>query len=157
MDIDYRTILSEIDHRKYRYIGSGSGRRVFDLGDGHVIKVAKNKKGIAQNEVEHRISRETSSKLFAPVISMSEDARYLIMEKAERVYSMSEVMWYFGVRTEHQLLKDPDIHKIILDYDLVRADILRKSSWGFVGDELVIIDYGFTRYVRERYYRRHHD
>lgn len=34
-----------------KYIGSGSSRNVFDLGNGYVMKVAKNLAGIAQNKV----------------------------------------------------------------------------------------------------------
>ena len=40
----------------YIYIGSGSSRNVFDLGNGYVMKVAKNIAGIAQNKSEYRIS-----------------------------------------------------------------------------------------------------
>lgn len=31
-------------------------------------------------------------------------------------------------------------------------DLNRESSWGIIHEKMVIIDYGFTRKVRDRYY-----
>jgi len=38
-------------------IGSGSGRIVYDFGEGMVLKLAKNTKGVAQNNIESDIGR----------------------------------------------------------------------------------------------------
>ena len=43
MIIAFSQIMLRIKRGYYRYIGSGSGRKVFDLGNGYVIKVAKNR------------------------------------------------------------------------------------------------------------------
>ncbi|HHX11997.1 MAG TPA: hypothetical protein GX731_04185, partial [Clostridiales bacterium] len=47
--IDFDSIIMNIGKGNYQFIGSGSGRRVYDLGNGYVVKVAKNNRGIAQN------------------------------------------------------------------------------------------------------------
>ena len=53
---EFNQIKLNIKRGYYRYIGSGSGRQVFDLENGYVVKVAKNKAGIAQNKSEYKIS-----------------------------------------------------------------------------------------------------
>lgn len=42
-------------------IGSGSSRICFNIGNGHILKLAKNKKGLAQNEFEEETSRMSSA------------------------------------------------------------------------------------------------
>lgn len=154
MEVDYESILYEIAQGNYRYIGSGSARRVFDLGNGYVIKIAKNDKGLAQNQVEFMISNKDDSGLFARVMDMSSNGRYLIMERAGHVYDIREVFDYFNVRSERYFLHLTEIQKIVSKYDLVKADLLRPTSWGSIRREIVIIDYGFTHQVRANYYHR---
>ena len=136
----------------YRQIGSGSSRDVFDLDNGYVIKVAKNRAGIAQNESECNISDLDNSDLFAKVIEVSNNFEFLIMEKADKIYYMSDVLKYFKVRSKRQLFKLKQLQNIKRNYNLLLADLERKSSWGMINGRPVIIDYGFTREVKERYY-----
>ena len=136
----------------YRHIGSGSSRDVFDLDNGHVIKVAKSRAGIAQNESEYNISYHDNSGLFAKVIEVSNNFKFLIMEKAGKVYYISDVLEYFKVRSKRQLLNLIEIQEIKRNYNLLLGDFARTSSWGIIDGRPVIIDYGFTREVKERYY-----
>ena len=136
----------------YRHIGSGSSRDVFDLDNGYVLKVAKNRAGIAQNESEYNISYFDNSGLFAKVIEVSNNFKFLIMEKADKVYYMSDVLEYFKVRSKRQLLKLKELQDIRRNYNLVLGDLQRKSSWGMINGKPIIIDYGFTREVKSKYY-----
>ena len=137
---------------KYRYIGSGSSRRVFDLGNGYVVKVAKNRAGIAQNKMEYKISLTDLSNLFAKVIQVSEDFYALIMEKADKIDNFSYVCNYFKARSIIEVLKLKEIQDIHYRYNLLLNDLCRTSSWGIINGRPVIIDYGFTREIRKRYY-----
>jgi hypothetical protein len=136
----------------YRYIGSGSSRRVFDLGNGYVVKVAKNRAGIAQNKMEYKISLINPSNLFAKVIQVSEDFYALIMEKADKIDNFSYVCNYFKARSIVEVLKLKEIQNIHNRYNLLLNDLCRTSSWGIINGRPVIIDYGFTREIRKRYY-----
>lgn len=136
----------------YRYIGSGSGRRVFDLGNGYVVKVAKNIAGIAQNEVEYRISFLEDSNLLAEVIEVSGDFKFLVMKKADIVNNFSDVLRYFNVRNRDELIRLREIQNINRKYNLLLADLKRTSSWGMINGVPVIVDYGFTSEVKQRYY-----
>jgi len=149
----FNEIMSNITLGYYRYIGSGSGRQVFDLRNGYVIKVAKNIAGIAQNKVEYKISSNDQSPLFAKVIQASNDFALLIMQKADEIYNISYVWKYFNVTSKRELFNSKELQNIKSSYNLLLNDFGRESSWGIINGRPVIIDYGFTREVRERYYK----
>lgn len=148
----FNQIMMNIQRGYYKYIGSGSSRQVFDLGSGYVIKVAKNEAGIAQNESECMISYYDKSDLFAKVVQVSNDFRFLVMEKADKIDSITEVWKFFDVRSKSELFNLKELRKILNNYNLLLSDLSRKSSWGMINGRPVIIDYGFTREVCERYY-----
>lgn len=139
----------------YKYIGSGSSRKVFDLGNGYVVKVAKNKAGIAQNKMEYTISLTDSSNLLAKVIQSSKDFYILIMEKADKIDNFSYVCDYFKVDNILQVLTLKEFQNLHYKYNLLLNDLRRTSSWGIINGKPVVIDYGFTKEIRERYYLFH--
>ena len=135
-----------------KYFGSGSSRYVFDLGNGYVMKVAKNLAGKAQNKVEYQISSMDSSDLFAKVMQVSSNFNYLVMQKADKINSITDFLYYFKVRSIDELFSLREFQNIVYRYNLLANDLCRTSSWGIVNGEPVIIDYGFTREVSARYY-----
>lgn len=152
MMVDFDEISININKNYYPIIGSGSGRRVYDLKNGYVVKVAKNKRGIAQNKVEREIASMDHSDVFAVVIAVSEDFVYLIMEKAEKVHHISEVWRYFHVKSNHELFQVRELDDITQKYHLIRPDLYKPYSWGICHGRPVIIDFGFTKEVRNKYY-----
>lgn len=151
-EVDFDIIFSNVKEGTYRFIGSGSGRRVFDMGNGYVVKVAKNKKGIAQNEVEYQIASEDHSELFAKIPKVSKDFSLLIMEKADRLRNFSDIWKYFNVKNNRELFQLEEFNYIFPKYNLLPADLSSSVNWGTINGRPVIIDYGFTSYVRKRYY-----
>lgn len=65
-------------------IGAGSSRIVFAVDDEKVLKVAKNQKGIAQNQEEMQDWRQNYYDCFAKVYDASEDGIFLEMQAARR-------------------------------------------------------------------------
>lgn len=61
-------------------IGSGSSRTVFQIDDEKVLKLAKNQKGIAQNEKENEVSRYYSADIFPEVYENAEDFSFLVSD-----------------------------------------------------------------------------
>lgn len=153
MEINYDEISNSISSDNLNTIGMGSGRMVYDLGDGYVVKKARNKRGIAQNKVEHKISANNNSKLIAEVISVSDDYIYLIMKKADKISSSREIWNYYNVKNFNELFSLDSFYELIKNNDLLLPDLYRKSSWGIIDGRPVLIDYGFTKEVRRRYYR----
>ena len=148
----FNQIMFNIQRGYYRYIGSGSGREVFDMENGYVIKVAKNKAGVAQNKAEYKISFNDNSDLFAKAIEISNDYNLLIMEKADPINNILVIWKYFNVRSKRELFNSKELQNIKREYNLLLGDFARKSSWGMINGRPVIIDYGFTREVKNRYY-----
>jgi hypothetical protein len=154
MTVDFDEIMLNLRRRAYRQIGSGSGRNVYDIGDGYVAKVARNRKGLAQNEAEYEISVADESGLFANIIDATPNLRITIMEKAVPLHSFSTVWRYFGVRSNRQLYNIPLIQSTMARHSLIFPDLCRAQNWGVVNGRPVIIDYGFTTSVNRRYYFR---
>lgn len=151
MGIDFKYIKKNIEMKKYRLIGSGSGRHVYDLDNGYVVKMAKNRKGLVQNKAEYQIASTNHSHIFARIAAVSEDFLYLIMEKAERIESISEVLNYYHVRNYGELFRLDNFQSVIKENNLLLADLRRRNSWGLVKGKPVIIDFGFTKEVSKYY------
>ena len=153
MIVDIFKIEEDIKNKKYRYIGQGSSRKVFDMRNGYVVKIARNNAGIAQNNAEYKIYNRDDSKIFAKVLGVSEDYRYLIMEKAKAIRDYNIILEYFDVNYKGDLKSVVIIVKIMNKHSLLWGDIKKKSSWGIIGDRLVMIDYGFTYNIKKQYYQ----
>ncbi len=150
--IDLSNILNNLYNGTYPALGSGSGRRVYDLGDGTALKAAKNKKGYAQNQVEAIISEMDDSDLFAKTLFISPDNHFLIMEKADPITDFSYVRDYFHVKNNRELFQLSNFSYIPRKYNLLVTDLCRPANWGILRNRPVIIDYGFTGRIRRKYY-----
>lgn len=152
MFISDNQIILNINRGMYKYIGEGSSRKVFDLNNGYVIKIAKNRAGVEQNKMEYYISTSDDTGLFAKVVQASNNYNFIIMRRATRIGDISYVWRYFNVKNKIEFLRLPELQKIKNKYNLLLNDLNRESSWGLINGKIVIIDYGFTRKVRDRYY-----
>lgn len=151
MGVDFDNIKTNIDKQKYRLIGSGSGRHVYDLDNGYVVKAAKNRRGLAQNKAEYRIASTDRTRIFARITAVSEDSLYLIMEKADMINSLQEVWSYYHVRNNRELFRLEKFREAMRKNNLLLPDLSRRNSWGKVRGKPVIVDYGFTREVSRFY------
>lgn len=152
MRVNFEAIRQGISKERLPVIGIGSGRIVYDLANGYVVKMARNKKGLAQNKAEFRIAAAGSSPLIANILSVSMDYKYLIMEKAEKIRSVEPVCLFHNVSNLKELFRKDYFSEFIRNNELLLPDLYRKSSWGIINGRPVLVDYGFTKDVR-RYYR----
>lgn len=152
MDTPLNQIINNLNLEQYPKLGSGSGRKVYDLKDGNVLKAAKNVKGYAQNQVEYIISEMDDSELFAKVSLISENSRFLIMQKAAPITDFAIVRSYFHVNTNYELFCLNNLSYIPCKYNLLISDLCRPANWGLLKGRPVIIDYGFTGRIRRQYY-----
>jgi hypothetical protein len=142
--------------RWFTKIGSGSARDVYDINGKYVVKVAKNPKGIAQNEQEcdtHEI--EEYKDFLANILYCASDYSFVVMEHAEKVknnkvfrdimgfgidYLHHEFQNRFGKKWyNHTYDKKRDIPK---DED---AEITIREISDYVGN---VIDEGYGDIVR---------
>lgn len=140
-------------------MGTGSARVVLDADANHVIKIAKNAKGIAQNELEADVSR-LGSDIIASVVDHDDEYFYLESEKASKMtpglwksitgWTWDEWMSTFGNymlrmngrRSSFRVPEDfEDIEEteffnelvgLAANYDMPTGDLMRISSWGVI-------------------------
>jgi hypothetical protein len=163
-------------------IGAGSARVVYAVDDKTVLKLAKNKKGLAQNYVEGDWGLHNMYAGILPdLIDKDEDDLWLIIEKAEKI-KPSEVEQLEGVKfKDYQYVVGKEITErsgrqypyatSIDDYDAVRdndfvnevvemainfgfpvGDLTRISSLGKIDGRVVITDAGLTEDVMKEHY-----
>lgn len=152
MLISYNSIMFNIKRGAYKYLGEGSSRKVFDLNNGYVVKIAKNIAGVEQNRIEYMISEDDNSNLLAKVVQASNNYDFIIMRRARKVKDILDVWDYFNVTNKNEFLDLPELKRLKTNYNLLLNDLNKKTSWGMIGGRPVIIDYGFTKRVKERYY-----
>lgn len=146
-------------------IGVGTGRVVYDLGDGRVIKIAKNKRGIMQNKTEAFVYSSSFDKSIFPVICcVDPNLRYIICEKAtvinegtfQEIVGVGLSDFLYNVRFLKNLVTPNWLHVKTIDlitrFDLDRFDISSETSWGVVGERIVLLDYGLTLDSARKYY-----
>jgi len=80
------------------YINEGSSRAVFALSEKEVLKIAMNRAGIAQNEAEHKLSKEERAKGFvAEVYQFGKGFSWLRSERVVPVASFDEFKELSGI------------------------------------------------------------
>lgn len=84
-----KSFSGRVDYAKQHLgnpIGSGSGRIVFDIDGDKVLKLAKNAKGVAQNNAEASTGRYADTHhIVTKVIDSADDDSWVISEKAKKV------------------------------------------------------------------------
>ncbi len=153
MNFDFAELISQLKVNKYKRLGSGSCRNVYDLGNGYVVKVAKDVRGILQNQIEQKSYLTHKSGFFAEVAAVSENYRYLIMVKAKRITDIRIVLRHYKVRSFDELMKNPLLEEDLENHKIGSGDLKRASSWGIVNDVPVLIDYGLNQSTYNKYYR----
>lgn len=184
---DFNAIESYNGKLKYanerlQKLGSGSARVVYKVDDEKVLKIAKNKKGIAQNSVESEGYLQNYD-IVARVFEVSNDDFWIEMEWAKKVTPTRfkqitgidiKKLWSYlfyikSNNTQPMELSEKEIEEIeenefvidlqdlIFDYNMLSpGDFGRLSSYGEVkrnGEEkIVLVDFGITNRVYYDYY-----
>lgn len=163
-------------------ISSGSGRIVYGIDDTKVLKLARNEKGIAQNEVEGDwYVNDIFEDIIAGVIERDENYRWIVSKRATKV-TMSEFRHITGVdlkyffryvlsmstpphEAPHTMDKDvinkldnlyfaQELIDLIRSTNLSTGDMDRLSTYGKINNKLVLVDYGLTPHVYHTHYVR---
>lgn len=166
-------------------VGAGSGRVAFTIqyeGRPTVLKIAKNKKGLAQNEYEAQTLSEYMIKdtgLFIPLIDYDEEHEpplWLHTEKAEKM-KPTQFKKFFGVdhntldlvlqygtgnhkygSTEgfDELIQNNEnlyeLTNIVGNYGMPTGDFSRLANWGIYKGHPVVIDVGLSQDILKQYY-----
>ena len=174
----------EYCEQNLKRISSGSGRIAYQIDNDKVLKLAKNAKGIAQNEVEADYSKDYYD-IVAKVYDVDENYTFIEMELAKKINPSifknitgfdfklvyEYLNYYFGktrrfcppnieeiVESLNENEFIIDIMELVGNYDLSFGDFNKISSFGLVNrngeNKIVLIDYGLTDEVYNTHYRR---
>lgn len=161
-------------------ISSGSARIVYKIDDEKVLKLAKNKKGIAQNEIEIDYSNDYYARnIVAETFEYDDDYLWLEMQLAKKLDRttfkritnldfnsyVSGIIFYGekGNNRQSESLKYlwwNDFFLTVIDfintYELPYGDFTKLNSYGLVNkdgkESIVLIDYGLTDDVFNDFY-----
>lgn len=153
------------------FIGQGSDRRVYRLGDGNVFKLAKRSRGLEQNKREQELAAK--SDLVAQVLYYVNSSAWVIAQECTKVTAKefknrTGLGWYVFcrcLRTAVALRNDEDMdQEAIQEYEryadneflkaystfvyesrIMLGDVIRLNSWGVTlrkPERLVLVDYG---------------
>jgi hypothetical protein len=167
----------EYAERNFTHLSSGSSRIVYLTSRETIIKLAKNDKGIAQNEAE--ANPKMKSKFLNKILSCAQNAAWIEVPYLEKItekqfeemtglkfedfgesirYGLRDVSGNTDQKKPDNFAKVEklDIYKEMKDigekFKLMPGDLARISSWGTKGGNPVLIDAGLTADVFEDFY-----
>jgi hypothetical protein len=181
---DLNSVLEYVNKTLGRAVlGEGQGRIVYRLGNGKVLKVAKNEGGVGQNQAEASVCASSADvvSLFPKVFEHSQAWFWLLTEEAQEMTeeafrSLTGLPWKmfwsalkgaFSGKASNVTQQDQQnyaqasanqffarVVKAIRDCKYEPGDIAKLDSWGIVNGKPVIIDSGFTEAVNKSYYNK---
>lgn len=145
-------------------VGEGSSRIVYKIDDETVLKIAKNKKGLAQNQVETDWGMHQMYSDLLPDLIEADDDDYLwlVKQRANRIKKSDfermtghkfedfgtalrlradEIMGRLrgSIPDEYEDILDDefvnDVISLIIDFDLEPGDMAQIGNWGKLSDE----------------------
>lgn len=131
--------------KNFRYLGEGSSRVVFGIDNQYVVKCSKSRNGDKQCSKENRIYSKANDHYkdyLCPIVWYKKGM--IVMPRA---VSLRHLIGRKAIETS-RIRPGKDVHedlrKLSKKYGLYFTDLLSSSSWGFVNNRLVLIDYGCT-------------
>ena len=172
---DYNEVIQFCD-KNYYHLKDGTSRKVYDIGNGYVIKAAFNQKGIYQNQSEIRISEQMKDDgLILPIECYTD--LWVIQKKVEPLtkettnlfndlYDISfnklcALITYCNIKILEK--KNVYHYKNINDFaysiekflyktkSIFCSDYRKIDSWGFLDNRIYIIDYGMDNITYDKY------
>ncbi|MBM7587450.1 hypothetical protein JOC86_004023 [Bacillus pakistanensis] len=122
---------------KYKIIGHGVFRIVYDLNNGYVLKVAIRRKGLGCNETEMKTYRNSPTHLRKHLCPVKEYGHgWIIMKKMDRLSPMME---------KSHKHKISEIKSEFLQHGIIPKDIKEENIALSNEGEIIVIDYGHFR------------
>jgi len=172
----------EFANNNFNKIGAGSGRIVYQINDDKILKLAKNSKGIAQNETECNIGYNNYiQNIVTKIYDNANDYSWIVAEKVKKIsekrikqltgipglndlygYLINHVKnynYHIDVNVEKTLNDNEFVSELldlIYNYNVSYGDLGRVSSYGEVIRNgipaVVVVDYGLNDIVYNNYY-----
>lgn len=142
--------------KDYKFLGQGASRIVYAINDAYVVKLSKNRTGKYQCRTEYYIYNNIDKKYkkyFCPIVWYKEGM--IVMKRAETFSEIlglrhGSIFEYTSIKRNSEFFKT--LKKIATHYDLLYPDIKAISSWGILEQKPVLIDYGCTNSLYDKYF-----
>lgn len=164
-------------------IASGSARIVYKVNNSKVLKLAKNPKGIDQNEVEVQLSNDYYiNGLVANIFDHDDDFLWVESELCKKLtpkkfYEITEIKFkdfsnalqynfstiinrgkgLFATKPSDDVWDNEyfsQFNDLMINYNLPAGDLTRISSYGINSEgSVVLTDYGLTQEVLDKHYK----
>jgi len=169
--------------QRLEYISSGSGRYVFGIDEYMVLKLAKNQKGVAQNQQEVDVAAYSS--VVGRIYDYDDNFLWIEMERVNKITpnqfkqltgidfkTFQENIKYHDLMVVHpsrylRMVKPEnhnelweneffmDIADLIGSYDMPSGDLTRINSYGVTRNgQVKLVDAGLNQDVHDTYYKR---
>lgn len=168
---------------RLEYISSGSARYVFGIDNDKVLKLAKNPKGIAQNETEYKTASDMMCSGVAKVFDVDDDYLWLEMERVDKIKiaqfeqgtgmkfkdfaSCIRYYWDTFKNGGNKWSSKPscydeawendffcDISELMVNFNMSSGDLCRINSYGITqSGDIKLVDAGLDEDVQSNYYR----
>jgi hypothetical protein len=159
----------------FKRLNAGSSRIIFELPNNLVLKLAKNQKGILQNNMEDDEFLHQSWIVNSPIKADS-NHYWIIVPHAQKI-SKEDFNRLTGMNWENycdylKAWKNNNLSSIKLNSEyqnneyfleiqdlvgsagLATGDLCRLSSWGIINGKLQLIDAGLTHDIYTEYYKK---
>ena len=129
------------------YLGLGSGRMVYKSNE-YVIKFAISDNGELQSEMERKISSEISHPMLCKTVYTQYEVN--VMPYASNSHDINVIDDIYDVfkkeYNSEELLKQLEelLNILVNKYNIYKEDIIKVTSWGKIGNQFVLYDYGCT-------------
>jgi hypothetical protein len=164
----------EFADKRWKKLGEGSSRTVFEINQFLIIKIAHNEKGISQNENEMKLDLQRPCA--AKVIVADPKGKWIISHWTKTITEkeFKEILGFgfksfvnslsYAYNNEDNLTKPREydeikhhsffncIGKMIVDGDLLIGDLSKISSYGAKDGKIYLRDYGFDKETYKTFY-----
>ncbi|GGG13559.1 hypothetical protein [Paenibacillus abyssi] len=124
---------------RYKILGSGKTRIVYDLKNGYVLKIAISRRGLRSNQREYDIYTRCSRRMRRYLCPVMEHGHgWIIMKKLKRRAVLSDKDEMTLSKIRNRFLKE----KIV-------ARSLREKNLARYKKRFVVIDYGSFRFINQ--------
>lgn len=140
-----KSIMTKLDKKIKRLIesnsviGSGKWRVVYDIGDGKVLKVAKNSGGIINNENEVKIYESSSSSIKKHLARITDHGTgWLIMKNEDKQFPRSSKYKKKLIKLKRKF-RNHDINPLDI---FTRKNKPKRKNLRVRKGKIIVIDYG---------------
>ena len=170
----WRSALKTWASNQYDRIGEGSARVVYQLDDDHALKIATNRAGVAQNQVESHIAQKLHNLPITKVHYVGPMYAYLVVDFAHELDEMAfeatygipfkdfsnfcyEYGYAYAADVKKKLVAGLpkaalSLVKSLIKHGILLGDVGEEEQWGDLHGDSVLVDYGYNADVKQKYY-----